>query len=422
MALLVQKYGGTSVGNPERISAVAERVAASVGKGNRVALVVSAMAGETDRMLALARALSLHPAPRELDALLATGEQASAALLCIALEQRGLAARSYNGLQLPIRTDGIHTRARIRRVETAAIAADLEAGRIPVIAGFQGVAEDGSITTLARGGSDTTAVALAAALGAAECQIYTDVKGVYTADPRIVEAAQRLESITFEEMLELAGQGSKVLHVQAVEQANRCKIPLRVLSSWSTEDDEGTLIDGIKDGDAMTGGDMLPVSGIAHNRDEAQLTVRDVPNVPGAAARILGAVAKRSIDVDLIVQNAAANGGTDLSFTVHRRDLAQAEIETNKSAKALGAKDVITDDKIAKVSLVGIGMRSHAGVAHRMFTALAEAGINIRIISTSEIKIAVLIEEKFLEQAVCALHAAFHLEEAADIVEAAANS
>ena len=419
MDLLVQKYGGTSLGDPERISRVAERIAAGMQRGKRLAIVVSAMAGETDRMMALAEAVSRRPAPRELDALLASGEQVSAALLCMALEQQGLRAHSYNGIQLPIRTEGAHTRARICHVGTAAIARDLEAGSVPVVTGFQGVNEDGSITTLGRGGSDTTAVVLAAALGAAECQIYTDVKGVYTADPRIVETARCLRSITFEEMLELAGQGSKVLHVQAVEQAGRCRMPLRVLSSWSSEDDEGTLIGY---GDTMNGKETPLISGIAYNRDEAQLTVRNVPDVPGVAARILGAVAECGIEVDVIIQNTAGSRGTDLSFTLNRRDLSQAEIETRKSAEAVGAGDVVTDDKIAKVSLVGIGMRSHAGVASCMFTALAEAGINIRMISTSEIKIAVLIEEKFLEQAVRSLHTAFHLEEAVDIVEAAASS
>ena len=417
MALLVQKYGGTSVGSPQRIGAVADRIAATVRKGCRPVVVVSAMAGETDRLLTLAAALSPRPAPRELDALLATGEQASAALLCIALEQRRMAARSYNGAQLPICTDSAHTKARIHRLDTTALTADLAAGRIPVIAGFQGVDEDGNITTLGRGGSDITAVALAAALGAKECQICTDVDGVYTTDPRMVKTARRLRSITFEEMLELAGQGSKVLHVQAVEQAGRCRVPLRVLSSWAPEDDEGTLISYEETMNRKT----LPVSAIAYNRDEARLTVRGVPDVPGAAARILGAVAQCSIEVDVIIQNTASNGDTDLSFTVHRKDLPQAEAATKKTAADIGAGAVIADDKIAKVSLVGVGMRSHAGVASRMFTALADAGINIRMISTSEIKIAVLIEETFLEQAVHSLHTAFHLEETADVMEAAAN-
>jgi aspartate kinase len=403
MAVLVQKYGGTSVGSVERIGAVADRVCRHVRAGHAVVVVVSAMSGETNRLMALATAVQSEPEPRELDVLLASGEQVSIALTAMALTQRGVPARSYLADQVPIRTDALHTRSRIEAIDTEALRADLEAGRVPVIAGFQGVDPEGNITTLGRGGSDTTAVAVAAALGADECQIYTDVDGVYTTDPRVVPQARRLERVTFEEMLEMASLGSKVLHPRSVEFAGKYGVALRVLSSF--EEGEGTLI---------TTEESLPmeqalVSGIAFTRDEAKITVQGVPDLPGIASRVLGPVSRRAIEVDMIVQNVGASGLTDFTFTVKRSDFRAAMTVVQEVARELGAGDVRGDDRIVKVSVVGVGMRSHAGVAARMFDALAAEGINIQMISTSEIKISVVIDEKYLELAVRAIHDAFEL-------------
>ncbi len=405
MALIVQKYGGTSVGSPERIEHVAERVLATRDQGHAIVVVVSAMSGETDRLVGLARQIDVHPEPRELDVLLATGEQVTIALLSLALHKRGCQARSYTGTQVRILTDSAFNKARIRDIDEAAVRKDLDAGRVVVVAGFQGVDEHGNITTLGRGGSDTTAVALAAALKADECQIYTDVDGVYTTDPRLVPEARRLDRITFEEMLEMASLGSKVLQIRAVEFAGKYNVPLRVLSSF--QDGPGTLI--TFEDDTME--DPL-ISGIAFNRDEAKLTMVGVPDEPGVAYRILGPVSAANIEVDMIVQNIAADKTTDFTFTVHRRDYEKALEVMNRTAKELGAREVTGDTKIVKISLVGVGMRSHAGIASTMFQALAEEGINIRMISTSEIKVSVVVDEKYLELGVRALHEAFHLDKA----------
>ena len=403
MAIIVQKYGGTSVGTPERIAAVAEKVIATRDQGNSVVVVVSAMSGETNRLLALADEISDKPSPRELDVLLATGEQVTIALLSMALENRGCAARSYTGAQVHIRTDSAHNKARIREIDDKRMHADLDAGRVVVVAGFQGVDEEGNITTLGRGGSDTTAVALAAALKADECQIYTDVDGVYTTDPRVVPDARRLDRITFEEMLEMASLGSKVLQIRSVSFAGRYNVPLRVLSSF--EEGEGTLI--TYEDEKM---EQALISGIAFNRDEAKLTVLGVPDTPGVAHQLLGPVADANIEVDMIVQNIAPDGATtDFTFTVNRNDYKRALDILTKTATELGAREVSGDDKIVKVSLVGVGMRSHAGIASTMFGTLAKEGVNIRMISTSEIKISVVIDEKYLELAVRALHDAFEL-------------
>jgi aspartate kinase len=405
MALIVQKYGGTSVGTAERIGAVADRVIDWRKRGNDVVVVVSAMSGETDRLLKLASQISDSPVPRELDVLLATGEQVTIALLSMALEQRGCAARSYTGSQVHIRTDSAHNKARIREIEDARMCADLTAGRVVVVAGFQGADEDGNITTLGRGGSDTTAVALAAALHADECQIYTDVDGVYTTDPRVEPKARRLERITFEEMLEMASLGSKVLQIRAVSFAGRYNVPLRVLSSFG--EGEGTLI--TYEDEEME--DAL-ISGIAFNRDEAKLTVLGVPDTPGVAHKLLGPIADANIEVDMIVQNVAPDGATtDFTFTVHRNDYARAMQILQATANELGAKQVTGDDNIVKISLVGVGMRSHAGIASTMFEALANEGVNIRMISTSEIKVSVVVDEKYLELGVRALHDAFALDQ-----------
>ena len=404
MALIVQKYGGTSVGSPERIAAVAEKVIAWRDKGDSVVVVVSAMSGETNRLLDLAAAITDTPVPRELDVLLATGEQVTIALLSMALEKRGCAARSYTGGQVHIRTDSVHNKARIREIEDKRMHADLAAGRVVVVAGFQGVDEHGNITTLGRGGSDTTAVALAAALKADECQIYTDVDGVYTTDPRVVDGARRLEQITFEEMLEMASMGSKVLQIRAVEFAGKYKVPLRVLHSF--QDGPGTLITIEEDCKMET----PTIAGIAFNRDEAKLTIEGVPDMPGVAYHILGPIGEANIEVDVIVQNVAHDKTTDFTFTVGRNDLDRAEEVLNKVASEINAREVSSDNKIAKVSVVGVGMRSHAGVASQMFATLAEVGINIQMITTSEIKISVIIEEKFLELAVRALHSSFGLD------------
>lgn len=404
MALYVQKYGGTSVGTVDRIEAVADKVAGFKAEGHDVVVVVSAMSGETNRLIGLAKDIQNAPNPREMDVLVSTGEQVTIALLSMALDKRGISARSYTGSQVKILTDTAHMKARIQDIEVSSMQSDLEAGRVVVVAGFQGVDDQGNITTLGRGGSDTTGVALAAALKADECQIYTDVDGVYTTDPRVVEGAQRLEQITFEEMLEMASLGSKVLQIRAVEFAGKYKVPLRVLSSF--EDGPGTLIT-TEDDSTM---EKPVISGIAFNRDEAKLTVVGVPDVPGVASRILGAISRENIEVDVIVQNVAADNTTDFTFTVHRNDYDAAEKVLQKVAEALGAREVAGDNKIAKVSIVGVGMRSHAGVASKMFDALAAENINIQMISTSEIKVSVVIAEKYLELAVRALHSAFELD------------
>ena len=403
MSLLVQKYGGTSVGSIERIEEVAEKVIGYRKQGHDVVVVVSAMSGETNRLVELAHAVGNNPAPRELDVLLATGEQVTIALLSMALEKRGCSARSYTGAQVHILTDSVHNKARIKDVDDERVHLDLKKGRVVVVAGFQGVDEHGNITTLGRGGSDTTAVALAAALKADECQIFTDVDGVYTTDPRVVPEARRMDSITFEEMMEMASLGSKVLQIRAVEFAGKYNVPLRVLSSF--EEGEGTLITFEDEGM-----EQALISGIAFNRDEAKLTILGVPDQPGVASRILGPVADANIEVDMIVQNIAEDASTDFTFTVHRNDYEKAMEVLQQVAKKLGAREVKGDSKIVKISLVGVGMRSHAGIASTMFKTLADEGINIRMISTSEIKISVVVDEKYLELGVRALHDAFELE------------
>ncbi|MBK9428017.1 MAG: aspartate kinase [Gammaproteobacteria bacterium] len=404
MSLIVQKYGGTSVGTIERIRAVAHKVAAARTRGDDLVVVVSAMSGETNRLIALANQISEMPSPRELDVLVSTGEQVTIALLAMALEELGCEARSYTGSQIRILTDSAHTKARIEAIDVERMRADLAAGRVVVVAGFQGVDGEGNITTLGRGGSDTTGVALAAALNADECQIYTDVDGVYTTDPRVVSSARRLDRITFEEMLEMASQGSKVLQIRAVEFAGKYQVPLRVLSSFT--EGNGTLIT-LDDEDDM---EKPLVSGIAFNRDEAKLTVLGVPDVPGVAYRILGPISEANIEVDVIVQNVAQDGTTSLTFTVHRNEMKKALRVLEGLQESLGATSITTDDRIAKLSLVGVGMRSHAGVAARMFRALAEHNINIQMISTSEIKITVVVDEKYLELGVRALHTEFELD------------
>ena len=406
MGLIVQKYGGTSVGSPERIAAVADRVIDYRRRGHDVIVVLSAMSGETDRLIKLAKSMSSKPDPRELDVLLATGEQATIALLCMALHERGCPARSYTGQQVHIRTDSAFNKARIQEIEGVRIRKDLMDGKVVVVAGFQGVDEQGNITTLGRGGSDTTAVGLAVALQADECQIYTDVDGVYTTDPRVVPEARRLERVTFEEMLEMASLGSKVLQIRAVEFAGKYNVPLRVLSSF--QEGEGTLITYE---DAKMENPLI--SGIAFSRDEAKITVLGVPDQPGVAHRVLGPVADADIEVDMIVQNISPAGDTtDFTFTVHRNDYDRAMAIIRTGAKEFGAREVLGDDKIVKISLVGVGMRSHAGIASTMFRALAEEGINIRMISTSEIKISVVVDEKYLELGVRTLHDAFQLDKA----------
>lgn len=405
MSLFVQKYGGTSVGSIERIEAVADRVAAFRAQGHDMVVVLSAMSGETNRLIALAQQIQSTPDPRELDVLVSTGEQVTIALLSMALKKRGVDARSYTGGQVRILTDSAHTKARIQAIDEANMRADLEAGRVVVVAGFQGVDEHGNITTLGRGGSDTTGVALAAALKADECQIYTDVDGVYTTDPRVVERARRLEKITFEEMLEMASLGSKVLQIRSVEFAGKYNVPLRVLSSF--KEGPGTLITLDEEHSTM---EQPIVSGIAFNRDEAKVTVAGVPDTPGVAARILAPIGAANIEVDVIVQNVAADNTTDLTFTVHKNDMNKAVAVLQDVVKELGIREVRSNDQVAKVSIVGVGMRSHAGVASRMFTALAQDGINIQMITTSEIKISVIIDERYLELAVRSLHTAFGLD------------
>jgi aspartate kinase len=404
MALIVQKYGGTSVGTVERIEAVAEKIGRFLKEGHQIVVVVSAMSGETNRLIGLAKQITDDPTPREMDVLVSTGEQVTIALLSMALLKRGIDARSFTGGQVPIRTDSAFMKARIEHIDEQSMRADLAAGRVVVVAGFQGVDPDGNITTLGRGGSDTTAVALAAALKADECQIYTDVDGVYTTDPRVVDTARRLDRITFEEMLEMASQGSKVLQIRSVEFAGKYNVPLRVLHSF--QEGPGTLITVDEEVDM----EKPVISGIAFTRDEAKLTLRGVPDTPGIAYKILGPVGDANIEVDMIVQNVGADGATDFTFTVHRNEMGKAKKILEQVAADLGAREVLADDKIAKVSLVGVGMRSHAGVASRMFQSLAGEGVNIEMISTSEIKISVVIAEKYLELAVRSLHSAFELD------------
>lgn len=397
------------MGSVERIEAVADRVAGFRHRGDDIVVVVSAMSGETNRLIALASEIQERPDPRELDVLLSTGEQVTIALLSMALKKRGLKAKSYTGGQVKILTDSAHTKARIEAIDQDAMRADLNDGTVVVVAGFQGIDAAGNITTLGRGGSDTTGVALAAALKADECQIYTDVDGVYTTDPRMVPKAKRLEKITFEEMLELASLGSKVLQIRSVEFAGKYKVPLRVLSSF--DDGPGTLITLDEDDDTM---EQPLVSGIAYNRDEAKVTVVGVPDLPGIASKVIGSIGDANIEVDVIVQNVAANNSNDLTFTVHRNDLAKAKEVLASVVMDIGASKVVTDNQIAKVSLVGVGMRSHAGVAAKMFRILAKDNINIQMITTSEIKISVIIDERYLELAVRGLHTGFGLDQDAE--------
>ncbi|AXO61222.1 aspartate kinase [Pseudomonas indoloxydans] len=405
MALIVQKFGGTSVGTIERIAQVADKVKKFRENGDDIVVVVSAMSGETNRLIDLAKQITDgEPVARELDVMVSTGEQVTIALLAMALIKRGVPAVSYTGNQVRILTDSAHNKARILQIDDQKIRTELKAGRVVVVAGFQGVDEHGNITTLGRGGSDTTGVALAAALKADECQIYTDVDGVYTTDPRVVPKAQRLEKITFEEMLEMASLGSKVLQIRSVEFAGKYNVPLRVLHSF--QEGPGTLIT-LDEEESM---EQPIISGIAFNRDEAKLTIRGVPDIPGIAFKILGPISAANIEVDMIVQNVSHDNTTDFTFTVHRNDYNNALGVLQKTADELGAREVVGDTNIAKVSIVGVGMRSHAGVASRMFEALAKETINIQMISTSEIKVSVVIEEKYLELAVRALHTAFELD------------
>jgi aspartate kinase len=407
VALIVQKYGGTSVGSPERIKNVVRRVAKYKALGHQIVVVVSAMSGETNRLIALAKEMQAQPDPRELDMVVSTGEQVTVGLVSMGLMQEGLKAKSYTGAQVKITTDSAFTKARILSIDDQNIRADLANGYVVVVAGFQGVDKEGNITTLGRGGSDTTGVAIAAALHADECQIYTDVDGVYTTDPRVVPEARRLKTITFEEMLEMASLGSKVLQIRAVEFAGKYKVKLRVLSSFEEEGD-GTLITFEED-DKM---EQAIISGIAFNRDEAKITVRGVPDKPGIAYQILGPVSEANVDVDMIIQNVGVDGSTDFSFTVHRNEFDKAmDILKNQVQDHIGARNVVGDNKTAKVSVVGVGMRSHVGIASKMFRTLAEEGINIQMISTSEIKISVVIDEKYLELAVRVLHKAFDLDQ-----------
>ncbi len=406
MALIVQKYGGTSVANPDRIRNLARRVARYKAMGHKVVVVVSAMSGETNRLIALAKEIMPDPDPRELDVMVSTGEQVTIGMTALALMELGIKAKSYTGAQVKILTDDAYTKARILSIDETNIKKDLDNGYVVVVAGFQGVDANGNITTLGRGGSDTTGVALAAALKADECQIYTDVDGVYTTDPRVVPEARRLDKITFEEMLELASQGSKVLQIRSVEFAGKYKVKLRVLSSFDDEG-EGTLITFEEEKDM----EQPVISGIAFNRDEAKITVLGVPDKPGIAYQILGPVAEANVDVDMIIQNTGADGTTDFTFTVHKNEMNKAlSILRDKVQAHIGAREISGDDKIAKVSIVGVGMKSHVGIASKMFRILAEEGINIQMISTSEIKIAVVIDEKYLELAVRVLHKAFELD------------
>ena len=416
MSLIVHKYGGTSMGSVERIKNVAKRVAKWHAAGHQVVVVPSAMSGETNRLLGLAKEISDQPDGRELDQLAATGEQASSALLAIALQSTGTPARSYTGWQVPVRTDSSYTKARINSIDGDRIRADLDAGRVVIVTGFQGIDDDGNITTLGRGGSDTSAVAVAAALKADECLIYTDVDGVYTTDPRIVPEARRMNVISFEEMLEMASLGSKVLQIRSVEFAGKYRVPVRVLSSLTDplipleqEMASGTLITFEEDQKM----EHAVVSGIAFSRDEAKFTLLSVPDKPGVAYSILGPVAAANIDVDMILQNQSVEGTTDFSFTVNRNDFSRTlSLLKSQVGPAVGAREIVADDKVCKVSIVGIGMRSHVGVASRMFRTLSEEGINIQMISTSEIKTSVVIDDKYMELAVRALHKAFGLDKA----------
>ena len=407
MALIVQKYGGTSVGSAERIKNVAKRVAQTRAEGHDVVVVVSAMSGETNRLVALAHEMQEFPDPREMDVVLATGEQVTIGLLAMALKDIGVDAKSYTGWQVAVQTDNAHTKARIDHIDGDKIHADLKAGKIVIVAGFQGITADGDISTLGRGGSDTSAVALAAALKADECQIYTDVDGVYTTDPRVVPEARRMSTISFEEMLELASLGSKVLQIRSVEFAGKYQVRLRVLSSLQ-EGGEGTLITFEEDENM----EKAVVKGIAFDKNQARINVRGVSDKPGIAYQILGAVADANIEVDMIIQNVGAEGTTDFSFTVPRGDYRQTLDLMNSLKESLGAAEVNGDDTVCKVSIVGVGMRSHSGVAATMFRSLAEEGINIQMISTSEIKVSVLIDEKYMELATRVLHKAFGLEQA----------
>ena len=414
MSLIILKFGGTSVATVERIKAVADIVIATRKQGHQVVVVLSAMAGETDRLIELAGQVAKDPVSRELDVLLSTGEQVTIALLSMVLHDRKYQAVSYTGGQVHILTDNVHNKARIVDIESARVKKDLIDHKIVVIAGFQGIDENGNITTLGRGGTDTTAVAMAVALNADECRIYTDVDGVYTADPRIVPEAKRMDKIAYEEMLELAGLGAKVLQIRSVEFANKYKVPMRVLSSFT--EGPGTLI---TDEDEEM--ERALIAGIAHNRDEAKLTLLGVPDEPGIAGAILSPIADADIEVDMIVQNVGVDNTTDFTFTVHRTDFNRAMTLLKKTARGLGAKEVLGDDRIVKISVVGVGMRSHAGIANRMFSALADEGINIQMISTSEIKISVVVAEKYLELGVRTLHSAFGLEGDGDVIDDAAG-
>ena len=407
MALIVQKFGGTSVASTDRIKNVAKRVARWKAQGHDIIVVPSAMSGETNRLIALAKEISTSPDPRELDVIASTGEQVTIGLLAMALQEEGLKAKSYTGPQVRVLTDSTYTKARILQIDDEKIRRDLADGCVVVVAGFQGADEEGNITTLGRGGSDTSAVALAAALKADECQIYTDVDGVYTTDPRVEPAARKLDTITFEEMLEMASLGSKVLQIRSVEFAGKYKVKLRVLSSFQDEG-EGTLIT-VEEDKQM---EQPIISGIAFNRDEAKLTILGVPDRPGIAYQLLGPIADANIDVDMIIQNVAHDGTTDFSFTVNRGEYTKASEILKATAEKLGARGVVGDNKICKVSAVGVGMRSHPGVASKMFNVLGAEGINIQMISTSEIKISVVVEEKYLELAVRVLHKAFGLDKA----------
>ena len=413
MALIVQKYGGTSVGSPERIKNVANRIAKFKAAGHDVVVVVSAMSGETNRLVALAEAMQEYPDPREMDVILATGEQVTIGLLAMALKNIGLDAKSYTGWQVAVTTDNSHTKARIENIDADHIHADIKEGKVIIVAGFQGVDGNGDITTLGRGGSDTSAVAMAAALKADECQIYTDVDGVYTTDPRVVPEARRLKTISFEEMLELASLGSKVLQIRSVEFAGKYKVRLRVLSSLQ-EGGEGTLITFEEDEDM----EKAAVAGIAFDKNQARINVRGVPDKPGIAYQILGAVADANIEVDMIIQNVGVEGTTDFSFTVPRGDYQRTLNILNEVQKNIGAQIVDGDNTVCKVSIVGVGMRSHVGVASTMFRTLAEEGINIQMISTSEIKVSVLIDEKYLELATRVLHSVFGLDDPSKVAQA----
>ena len=413
MALIVQKYGGTSVGSPERIKNVANRIAKFKAAGHDVVVVVSAMSGETNRLVALAEAMQEYPDPREMDVILATGEQVTIGLLAMALKNIGLDAKSYTGWQVAVTTDSSHTKARIEDIDADHIHADIKEGKVIIVAGFQGIDGHGDITTLGRGGSDTSAVAMAAALKADECQIYTDVDGVYTTDPRVVPEARRLKTISFEEMLELASLGSKVLQIRSVEFAGKYKVRLRVLSSLQ-EGGEGTLITFEEDEDM----EKAAVAGIAFDKNQARINVRGVPDKPGIAYQILGAVADANIEVDMIIQNVGVEGTTDFSFTVPRGDYQRTLNILNEVQKNIGAQIVDGDNTVCKVSIVGVGMRSHVGVASTMFRTLAEEGINIQMISTSEIKVSVLIDEKYLELATRVLHSVFGLDDPSKVAQA----